>query len=131
MVLDESPQQCRYLIHDRDTCFLPFDNVLKSAEDITVVRTPPQAPRCNAFAERHIREARETLDNVILIGERHLHDVMKRIERHHNGCRPHQGLDNRIPVEFEYPDDPASPDAVKREPMLGGFLNHYYVENAA
>ena len=131
IVLDESSQQCRYLIHDRDSCFIPFDGIMKSEEDIDVVKTPPQAPRCNAFAERHIREARETLDSMVLLGERHLHHVLKRIESHHNGFRPHQGLGNVIPLEYEYPTGPFPPDRVKCASQLGGLLNHYYGQKAA
>ncbi len=67
MMLDDSPELCRYLIHDRDSCFLPFDSVIASGE-ITVIKTPARTPRCNAFAERHVREIRETLDSLILLG---------------------------------------------------------------
>ena len=56
-----------------------------------VIRTPSRAPMCNAYAERFVRESRETLNNVILLGEHHFHHVLKRIECHHNRQRPHQG----------------------------------------
>ena len=130
MVADESEQRCRYLIHDRDTCFLPFDGVL-ACEDLKVVKTPPRAPMCNAFAERHVREIRETLNSMILLGEGHLHHAVKKIESHHNRCRPHQGLDNAIPLGFTYPDAPVSSDEVVCESELGGLLNHYYGKKAA
>ena len=67
MILDDIPEKCRYIIHDRDQSFLPFDFVLKS-EGIKIVKTPPRTPMCNAFAERFVREARETLDNIIPLG---------------------------------------------------------------
>jgi hypothetical protein len=51
-----------------------------------------------------------------------------RLERHHNQHRPHQGLGNKIPIEYEYPDKPAPPDKVKCDSALGGLLNHYYVD---
>ena len=95
------------------------------------VKTPPRTPKCNALAERHVREARETLENMILLGENHLHHVLKRIERHHNEHRPHQGLGNVIPMGFEYPDDPGALNQVKCESVLGGMLNHYYIAEAA
>jgi len=130
MVVGESGQSCRYLIHDRDTVFLPFDGVL-ATEDIRIVKTPPRTPLCNAFAERHVRECRETLDSMILLGERHLHYVLKRIEKHHNGQRPHQGLNNVIPMGFEYPENAAAPEEVRCESALGGPLKHYHAEEAA
>lgn len=130
MMLDDSPELCRYLIHDRDSCFLPFDSVIAS-EKIRIIKTPPRTPKCNAFAERHVREIRETLDSLILLGEGHLRHVLKRIERHHNNQRPHQGLDNLIPLGSEYLDEPSALNEVKCESTLGGMLNHYYVERAA
>jgi putative transposase len=130
IVIHESERACRYLIHDNDTVFRPFDAVAKAAE-IKIVKTPPWTPLCNAFAERHVRECRETLDRMILIGEGHLHHVVKKIESHHNAQRPHQGLDNGIPMGFDYPPAAAEPDDVCRESSLGGLLNHYHAAKAA
>lgn len=129
VVAGHSPQ-ASYLIHDRDTAFLPFDGLVR-AEGIKVIKTPPQAPMCNAYAERFVRESRETLDNMILLGDHHFHQVRKRIEHHHNQQRPHQGLGNVVPLNFEYPTEPASPDTVQCESALGGLLNHYYAERRA
>jgi hypothetical protein len=71
MVVEDWALPCRYLVHDRDTSFLALDGVLKS-NDLRILKTPPHAPLCNAYAERHVREIRETLDNLILLGEPHL-----------------------------------------------------------
>lgn len=125
---DQAP--CRYIIHDRDASFLPFDFIIKT-DGIKIVKTPPHAPMCNAYAERFAREARETLDNIIPLGESHFRHVLKRIEKHHNHQRPHQGIDNRIPNGFDYPDHPADPEDVRCPSLLGGLLNHYYVKKAA
>jgi putative transposase len=119
-----------YLIHDRDGAFLPLDTVLKSA-GIQIIKTPPQAPMCNAYAERFVRECRETLDQIILLGGHHFHHVLKRIEQHHNRQRPHQGLDNVIPLGFAYPVEPAEVGDVRCESSLGGLLNHYYADQKA
>lgn len=86
---------------------------------------------CNAYAERFVRETRETLDNLIRLGEGHLRHVLKKIEQHHNRQRPHQGLDNVVPLGFEYPDLPAPPETVRCAATLGGLLNHYYAERVA
>ena len=91
----------------------------------------PHAPQCNAYAERFIRSARVTLDQFILLGECHLWNVLKAIERHHNYHRPHQGIDNRIPLDYPYPDLPAHPPDVACESALGGLLNHYFVKERA
>jgi hypothetical protein len=56
-----------------------------------------------------MREIRESLDKLILLGQPHLYRVLKAIERHRNQGRPHQGLGDLIPVGFAYPAEPALP----------------------
>jgi len=124
MHLDEIPENGTHMIHDRDTGLLPMDNVFMSA-DIKIVRTPLQSPWCNAYAERFVREARETLDNLIVIGEGRLLRLMKVIEHHHNRRRPHQGIGNCVPVEFTYPAEAIAANDVECFEELGGLLNHY------
>ncbi len=130
MLLDDVPQKCKYIIHDRDKNFLPFDSVFKS-EDIKIKKTPAKMPVCNAYAERFVREARETLNNIIPLGERHFRHVLECIEHHHNYERPHQGLDNVVPLNFDYPTKPALPENVRYKSHLGGILNHYYIDRKA
>jgi len=44
---------------------------LLRAVGVRVVRTPPSAPNCNAYAERFIRSIKtECLDRVVPLGER-------------------------------------------------------------
>ena len=57
LALDDIDEKCRYVIRDRDSSFAGFDFILK-AEGIKIVKTPPKAPMCDAFAERFVREAR-------------------------------------------------------------------------
>jgi transposase InsO family protein len=103
VIRSENARQPSCLIHDRDGAFFPLDAVLRPT-GIKVILTPPQSPMCNAYAERFVRETRETLDNLILLGEGHFRHPLKRIEHHRNWQRPHRGLDNVIPPSFEYPD---------------------------
>ena len=131
MQLNDMPETCcKYLIHDRDTSFYAMDTVLK-AEDIEIIKTPPKTPRCNAYAERFVKESREILDNLIFLGSKHLHHTLKNIERYHNKYRPHQGIGNTIPLKFNYPKEPVLIEDVKCKEMLGGLLNHYYVDKKA
>jgi len=130
MLVAEIDSQPAYLIHDREGAFLPFDEVLRT-ESLKVVRTPPQAPMCNAHAESFIRECRETLDCLILLCEPHFRHVLRCIEHHHNRQRPHQGIENVIPMGFEYPEAPASLGSVRCESALGGLLSHYHAQRAA
>ena len=131
MFLAENPQQpCNYLIHDRDTSFIALDNVLKG-ECIKIKKTSPRSPWQNGYAERFVRECREVLDNMIILGNPHLRHIMKKIEHHHNYQRPHQGIENCIPMGYRYPDSPGELQHVKCEESLGGMLKHYYLKNAA
>jgi len=115
---------------DRDgTCF-PLDEGLRPA-GLKLIKTPPQSPMCHAYAERFVRETRETLDQLILLGEAHWRRGLQKLEYHHNQQRPHQGLDNLIPLDFEYPGEPASPETVRCDANLGGLLNHYHAQSVA
>jgi len=63
----------RFLIRDRDTKFSgAFDEVFRS-EGLRVIRTPVQAPRANAYAERFVGTVRrECLDWILIVGRCHL-----------------------------------------------------------
>ena len=100
-------------------------------EEISSVKTPPRSPNCNAFAERWIREARETLNQFIIMGHHHLMHVLKQIETHHNSERPHQGLENKVTIPIASPPSAAKTDEIRCSPRLGGILNHYSVDAAA
>jgi putative transposase len=66
-------QSFRFLVHDRDTKFChAFDDAFRS-ENITVIRTPIQAPNANAHAERWVRTLRaDCLARILILGCRHL-----------------------------------------------------------
>jgi putative transposase len=71
MDLDEGAGRLRFLIRDRDTEFTAgFDEVF-TPMGIKIIKTPPQAPRANAIAERWVGTARrECTDRMLIFGER-------------------------------------------------------------
>jgi putative transposase len=121
--LGDMPRPPRILIRDRDSKFTTgFDDVLRS-EGIVAVKTPPRAPRTNAFAERWVQSARrECLDRMLVFGERHLRLVMREYVDHYNRFRPHRGLALGIP-------DPGPPQRANGPVVcarrLGGVINEY------
>src|SRR3954454_17495954 len=98
MDLDDRAEQFRFLIRDRDSKFTAaFDAVFAGAE-IRIIRTPVQAPRANAIAERWIGTLRrECLDHMLITGRRHLAAVLREFVDHYNTHRPHRSLDQHPP----------------------------------
>lgn len=126
--LDEQDTAMRFLIHDRDTKFSrSFDSVFES-EKIDVILTPYQAPNANAFAERWVRTAREEcLDKVIILNQKHLYQVMRDLVNYYNTARPHQGIDQQIPVPQRATN---SSGRICCRDVLGGIIHDYYREAA-
>ncbi len=129
MDLGERAGQFRFLIRDRDTKYTTaFDEVFTS-EGIEILRSPPQAPRANAYAERWVRTVRrECLDRILIYNPRHLLATLGEYVAHYNEHRPHQGRQQRPPGAA----DPA-PTAVvdlaaariRRKTIVNGLINEY------
>jgi putative transposase len=125
---DRGRRRLRFLLRDRDAKFTrAFDDVLGS-EGAQMLVTPVQAPNANAHAERWIRTVRaECLDWLLIVGRRHLEQVLRVYVQHYNTHRPHRALQLR-------PPDPAvglplagedQPTRVHRRDLLGGLLHEY------
>jgi putative transposase len=131
MVLADHPQHpCKYLIHDNDSSLIALDTILE-CDGIKIKKTSIKSPWQNGYAERFVRECREVIENMIILGRHHLYYIVKKIEHHHNFQRPHQGLNNLIPLGYEYPKRPAALKDIGCDESLGGMLKHYYVKKAA
>ena len=114
----------RMLICDRDPKWSSAVEAFLHHEGVRVIRTPPRAPNCNAYAERFVRSIKEEcLDRQILIGERHLRRAMAEFVAHYHAERNHQGLENEL-IEPLGRSGVVGP--VRRRRRLGGMLNYYY-----
>ena len=91
--LSERASPVRFLIRDRDSKFSgAFDEVFRS-EGIEIIKTPIQAPKANAYAERFVGTVRrECLDWILIINRRQLERVLRVYVDHYNSHRPHRSL---------------------------------------
>jgi putative transposase len=125
MELDQRADRLRFLLRDRDAKFTDVFDAVFTAAGLEVIRTPPQAPRANAFAERWVGTVRrECTDRMLITGERHLAAVLAEYTSHYNEHRPHRSLGQRPPVPRSGVADVAAAK-VQRRPVLGGLINEY------
>jgi transposase InsO family protein len=119
-------ERIRFLIHDRDSKFSgAFDEVFRS-EGIKVIHTPIPAPQANAYAERFVRTVRaECLDWLLIVGRRHLEQVLRTYTAHYNRERPHRGLALLSPDSTGADPQPSGPE-IKRRDRLGGLIHEYH-----
>lgn len=128
MDLDQRGGGLRFLLRDRDTKFTGSFDAVFTAAGMQVLKTPPQAPRANAFAERWVGTVRrECTDRMLILGARHLTSVVTEYTRHYNEHRPHQGRRQRLPTVEALP--PPITDLamarVRRRMILNGLINEY------
>jgi transposase InsO family protein len=127
MDLDESAGELKFLIRDRGANFTASFDAVFAAAGLRIIKTPVQAPRANAIAERWISSCRrEATDKILILGKRHLHTVLAEYVDHYDEHRPHRTLQQRPPNA----KDPvtAAPDnliKIVRHERLGGLINEY------
>jgi len=132
--LDEAGQPMKLLVRDRDTKFTRTFDAVFAAAGTRVLKTPPQAPPANAFAERWIGTARrECLDRLLIINQHHLLAVLNEYVEHYNTHRPHQSLDQKPPLPPTAPRPDiyqvtahGPPQRVERKEVLGGLIHEYH-----
>jgi len=80
----------RILLCDRDPKWSSGVEQWLAAAGVRVVRTPPCAPNCNAYAERFVRSAKEEcLNRIVPLGEWHLRKTLHEFATHYHRERNH------------------------------------------
>jgi putative transposase len=117
----------RFLICDNDDKYgVQFEHAVAGA-GIELIHTPPYSPKANALCERFIGTVRrECLDYILILNEKHIRQVIRAYCQFFNQARPHQGLNQRIPVPANLATPPVDePRKVIARLVLGG-LHHDY-----
>jgi putative transposase len=126
LALGERADGFRFLVRDRDTKFTVSFDAVFAASDISLWRSPPRAPKANAYAERWVSTIRrECLDRMLIFHERQLRHVLTEYEDHYNTHRPHRALEQRSPIELDANRLPHTTGVVRRTEILGGLINEY------
>jgi putative transposase len=125
MDLGERAGRFRFLIRDRDSKFTAAFDGAFAGNGTRVIRTPVRSPRANSYAERFVGTLRrECLDHVLILGERHLRQVLAEYARHYNEHRPHQGLQQEPPQR--QPGHAVDITArIERKQVIGGLITEY------
>src|SRR5215472_6678697 len=126
MGLGDQAATLKFVIRDRDTKFTAAFDAVFTAIGARVVKTPVQAPRANAIAERWIGSARrECLDRMLIAGEQHLRLVLREYADHYNAHRPHRALNQHPPAGRADPSAKGMNVRVVRRDRLGGLIHEY------
>ncbi len=126
MNLEGQADGLKFLIRDRDAKFTAAFDAVFTSIGVQTIKTPVQAPRANAIAERWIASARrECLDQMLITGERHLRLVLNEYTDHYNQHRPHRTLQQNPPAGRPYPPALGASVRVIRRDRLGGLIREY------
>jgi transposase InsO family protein len=122
----ESP---RFVIRDQDGVYGSSFRDRVKAMDIEEVVIAPQSPWQNPYAERVIGTLRrECLDHVVVLGETHLRQIVRRYLNYYHGARTHLALEKDAPDPRSV--QPPEQGRVIEISEVGG-LHHRYERRAA
>jgi putative transposase len=127
MDLDGHLDSVKFLLRDRDTKFTAAWDAVFTGAGIRILRSPIQAPRANAIMERWIGGCRrELIDRTLIWNQRHLRNVLRDYEAHHNEHRPHRSLTQAAPLR-PLPASVTDLDTLRvhRRDRIGGVLHEY------
>ena len=118
-------QDCRYLLHDRDSKYTQSFRAIIASSRVEPLVLPARSPNLNAYAERWVRSVKEEcLSKVVLFGERSLRRALSEyVEHYHAECN-HQGRGNVL--LFPRGTHICRDGPVQCRERLGGLLCYYH-----
>jgi putative transposase len=124
----------RFFLRDNDMLYpMEMDPILKSS-CVDTVKTPFQAPNANSHSERYVLSCkRECLNHLLIFGLNRLQHAVDCYALYFNEHRPHQGIGNRIPAEYNMTEkrqggtmlSNVAARSIARKDFLGGLLKSY------
>lgn len=127
--LEESEHRFTHPIPDRDAKFTDAFDAVSAAVGIDIVKTAPQAPRMNAFAERFVSTVRaEYTDRMLITRPCHPSRALEQFLEHYNTGRSHQGHGMGLRAPHDDPNVIALPTAaerIQRRTILSELINEY------
>ncbi len=115
------------LISDRDHVYGKWLQPFLADRGIKLVKTPPNTPVCNAFAERYVRTVRQDcLDWMLIYNEEDLKRVLKQWTSYYNERRSHSSLDFNAPcLQFNFKNEFFHLGQVKKTRYLNGLITDF------
>src|ERR1700676_2216569 len=111
-----------HMIRDRDRIYGTVVTRRLRAMGIRDKPIAPSSPWQNGFAERLIGSIRrECLNHVIVLGEAHLHRILKSYADYYNSVRNHRSLHKDAPISRSIHQT----GIIDSNPILGGLHHHY------
>ena len=119
----------RYLILDNDPLFTEAFEKLLGDSGVKFVKLPARSPNLNAIAERFVLSiTSECLNQMVILGERHLRAAVQDFVDHYHGERNHQGLDNELIAPAA--DELNNEGPIRCRERQGGVLKYYHRDAA-
>jgi putative transposase len=118
----------KYLIRDRDKKYARHFTAV--AGSIKEVETPYRTPEANGVCERFMGSLRrECMDHILIHDDKHLRRVVTEYAAYFNQERPHQGIEQRIPNQYDQTRSKPTSGRIISKAILGG-LHHSYSRTA-
>jgi putative transposase len=120
----------KFLISDRAGQFTDSFDAVFQADGITILASPPQAPRANAICERVIGTLRrELFDRLLIVSEHHLRHVLTEYLQHYDTAGPHRALGQLAPAQAgtRPPEINLAEYRIRRKQVLGGLTHEYQI----